>query len=44
MISKVKGGYIVKSESCKRLSRVYPTKGMAKSRLREIEYFKSKGK
>ena len=44
MISKVKGGYVVKSESGKRLSRTYPNKAMAQSRLREIEYFKSKKK
>ena len=44
MISKVKGGYVVKSESGKRLSRTYPTKTQAQQRLREIEYFKNKNK
>ena len=44
MISKVKGGYVVKSESGKRLSKVYPTRSMAKQRLREIHYFSNKNK
>ena len=42
MISKVKGGYVVRSESGRRLSRVYPTKSQAQQRLKEIEYFKNK--
>lgn len=42
MISKVKGGYVVRSESGKRLSKTYPTKSQAQQRLREIEYWKSK--
>lgn len=42
MVSKVKGGYVVRSESGRRLSRVYTTKSQAKQRLKEIEYWKSK--
>lgn len=42
MIVKTRKGYVVKSESGKRLSREYPTKSQAQQRLREIEYFKSK--
>ena len=42
MISKTKQGYVVRSESGKRLSKPYPTKEQAQKRLREIEYFKNK--
>ena len=42
MVSKVKGGYVVKSESCRRLSKVYPTKQQAQRRLNQIEYFKNR--
>lgn len=42
MIRKVSGGYKVYSEKGKPLSKVYPTKSQAQTRLREIEYHKSK--
>ena len=42
MVSKVKGGYVVKSESGRKLSKVYPTKEQAQRRLAQIEYFKNK--
>ena len=44
MIVKHKGGYVVASESGKKLSKVYPTKAQAQKRLAEIEYFKKKGR
>lgn len=44
MIKKIKGGYIVLSESGKRLSKVYKTKAAAKKRLSQIEWFKHHGK
>ena len=42
MISRSGGGYIVKSEKGKKLSRVYPSKGQAAKRLQQVEYFKHK--
>lgn len=42
MIRKVSGGYKVYSESGKPLSKTYPTKSQAQTRLRQVEYFKSK--
>lgn len=42
MISKTKQGYVVKSESGKRLSKPYTTKQQAQKRLAQIEYFKNK--
>lgn len=42
MVVKTSKGYVVKSERGKTLSRPYPTKTQAQSRLRQIEYFKSK--
>lgn len=43
MISKVKGGYVVKNASgTKRLSKVYTTNEQAQKRLAQIEYYKSK--
>lgn len=42
MVRKTSTGYIVYSESGKRLSKAYPTKEQAHSRLKQIEYFKSK--
>lgn len=42
MIVKTKQGYQVKSESGKNLSKPNLTKGQAKQRLREVEYFKRK--
>ena len=42
MISKTKQGYVVKSESGKKLSKPYPTKQQAQKRLQQIEYFKNK--
>lgn len=44
MIKQVRGGFVVVSESGKRLSKVLPTLGAAHDRLAEIEYFKAKGK
>ncbi len=44
MIKTVKGGFIVTSESGKKLSRVYKSRKAAEQRLREIEFFKNKGK
>ena len=42
MISKVKGGYVVKSESGKTLSKPYATRQQAQARLKQIEYWKNK--
>lgn len=42
MIKKVSGGYKVYSEKGKPLSKTYPTKSQAQTRLREIEYYKNK--
>ena len=42
MIVKTSKGYVVKSESGKLLSKAYPTKQQAQTRLREIEYWKNK--
>lgn len=42
MVAKTKQGYVVKSESGKTLSKPYPTKKQAQTRLRQIEYFKNK--
>jgi hypothetical protein len=42
MIRKVQGGYKVYSESGKPLSKTYPTKSQAQTRLQQIEYFKNK--
>lgn len=42
MIRKVRGGWIVLSESGRKLSKVYKDMESAKKRLREIEYFKRK--
>ena len=44
MVKKEKAGYVVYSEKGKKLSRPYPTRREANERLREIEYFKHKGK
>lgn len=44
MIRKVKGGYRVKSEKGKNLSRVLPSFEAAERRLKQVEYFKHKGK
>jgi hypothetical protein len=43
MIRKTKGGYVVKSEKGKKLSRVYKSRKQAVKRLQQIEYFKHKG-
>lgn len=41
MIVKVEGGWVVKSKDGKKtLSKVYPSKSMAKRRLAQIEHFK----
>ena len=42
MIRKVKGGYVVKSESGKNLSRTFPTRKQAEKRLQQIHYFQNK--
>ena len=42
MIRKVSGGYKVYSEKGKPLSKTYPTKSQAQTRLAQIEYFKNK--
>lgn len=42
MIKKVSGGFKVYSEKGKPLSKTYPTKSQAQTRLQQIEYFKSK--
>ena len=42
MVRKVNGGYKVYSEKGKPLSKTYPTKAQAQTRLQQIEYFKSK--
>lgn len=44
MIKKKKGGYQVTSESGKPLSKPNLTKQQAAKRLRQVEWFKSKGK
>jgi hypothetical protein len=44
MIRKVEGGYIVTSEKGKHLSRVLKSREAAERRLRQVEYFKHKGK
>ncbi|HOM03521.1 MAG TPA: hypothetical protein PLH43_11965 [Acetivibrio sp.] len=44
MIKKTSKGYVVYSESGKRLSKPYKTKEAAQKRLRQIEYFKHKNK
>jgi hypothetical protein len=43
MIRKVKSGFIVVSKKGKRLSKP-TTKAKAKKRLKQIEWFKNKGK
>lgn len=44
MITKTKSGYQVKSEKGKNLSKPNLTKTEAQKRLKQIEYFKRKGK
>lgn len=44
MIRKNGSGYVVYSESGKRLSKTYKSRKEAEKRLRQIEYFKHKGK
>lgn len=44
MIRKVKGGYKVLSESGKSLGGPYKSKDEAKKRLRQVEYFKHRGR
>lgn len=44
MIVKRKGGYVVLSKSGKRLGGPYPSRAAAVKRLRQVEYFKHKGK
>lgn len=39
-VAKARGGWVVRSKTGKKLSRVYRSKGAAKERLRQIEYFK----
>jgi hypothetical protein len=40
VIVKVNGGWVVSSETGKKLSKVYKTKSEAEKRLRQIEMFK----
>ena len=42
MIRKVSGGYKVYSEKGKPLSKTYPTKSQAQTRLRQVEHYKNK--
>lgn len=42
MIAKTSKGYVVKSESWKRLSKPYPTRKQAEKRLAQVEYLKAK--
>ena len=42
MIVKTTKGYVVKSESGKTFSKPYSTRQQAQTRLKQIEYFKSK--
>lgn len=44
MITKTSKGYVVKSESGKNLSKPLPSKQQAEKRLKQVEYFKKKGK
>ena len=44
MIVKNKSGYQVKSEKGKALSKPNLTKEQAEKRLKQVEYFKNKGK
>ena len=44
MIEKTKGGYHVKSEKGKPLSKPNLTKQQATKRLKQVEYFKNKNK
>ena len=44
MIKKTKLGYQVKSEKGKNLSKPNLTKAEAQKRLKQVEYFKKKGK
>lgn len=44
MIKKTKGGYQVKSEGGKPLSKPNLTKEQAEKRLKQVEYFKNKKK
>lgn len=44
MIKKTGSGFQVKSESGKNLSKPNLTKDQAEKRLRQVEYFKHKGK
>lgn len=44
MIVKSKGGYKVKSESGKSLSKPGLSKAAAVKRLRQVEFYKAKGK
>ena len=44
MIEKTKGGYQVKSEKGKPLSKPNLTKQQATKRLKQVEYFKNKNK
>lgn len=44
MVRKTDEGYVVVSKTGKKLSKPYKTKKAAEKRLREIEYFKHRGK
>lgn len=42
MIRKENGGYVVRSETGRRLGGPYKTKAQAEKRLEQVEYFKHK--
>ena len=44
MIKQVKGGFVVVSESGKRLSKVLSSRSAAHARLAQVEYWKAQGK
>lgn len=44
MIRKTKKGYVVLSEGGKKLGGPYKTREAAQKRLRQVEFFKKKGK
>jgi hypothetical protein len=42
MIRKTSKGYVIYSETGKKISKVYKSKYAAKKRLKQIEYFKNR--
>ena len=43
MITKTTKGYVIKSERGKTLSKPYPTRQQAQTRLKQIHYHSNKG-